>query len=254
MHKTIKIVSWNIAGGRKMKSLDQFDYENEDISYFAEQIGKFSPDIVCLQESHTNAKRSVAAEIAQLMGYEYAYNEVVSPSHIDSDYSLGLAILSREKPISKRLIRYPYPDFPLYFLDGRPAEAHHKGAQVIECSGVVVANTQMLLLPVFGKTYDEGEGAGLARKIDDQLGASFTTPLIFCGDFNYDSPRAIYPNMYEKLTLSEALPDELTRPNKNGDKKTPDHILYSKELTVNDAKVVTVQADHYLCFAELTLG
>lgn len=237
-----------------MKSLDQFDYDHENIEYFTEQISAFSPDIVCLQEVHTNDDRSVAADIARLMGYEYVYNEVVSPSHIDDDYSLGLAILSREKLTSKKFIRYPYPDFPLYFADGRPAIVHHKGVQIAEWNGITIANTQMLPLPVFGKTYNEGEGAGLARKIDAQLMTLFTTPLIFCGDFNYDSPQLIYPGTYDKLTLGEALPSELTRPNRDGVKKTPDHILYSKELVVDHAKIMPVEADHYLCFAELTLN
>jgi len=37
MLKRIKIASWNIAGGRRIRSLDLFDYKPEDVDYFSEE-------------------------------------------------------------------------------------------------------------------------------------------------------------------------------------------------------------------------
>lgn len=250
MSKKLTVASWNIAGGRAMRSLDHFDYEDEDLGYFADELSTADPDIVLLQEVHFNKNRSVARELAGLLGYEYCYEQPMSPSHVDEHYQLGMAVLSRMplKPLGT--VQYPYPHFPLFFSDGRPAVVHHKGAQVFDFGGLMIANTQMLPLTVFGARYDEGEGKVLAQGIEASLLENLKTPVIFGGDFNFDSPKSIYPNLYDQLRFREALPDELTRPNKENIKKTPDHIVYSDGLTLAGSYVKPVRADHYLCVAE----
>jgi len=233
-----------------MKSLDHFDYEEEDVTYFSDQIKNISPDIVCLQETHTNTSRAIATEIAREIGFEFVYNCPISTSHIDSRYRLGMAVLSKVDLKGNDVTNYPYPDFPLFFKDGRPAAVHQKGVQILMYDNLTIANTQMLPLPVFGKTYEEDEGAVLAQKIDELLSTIMKQPLIFCGDFNFDEPQVIYPKTYKAYGLEDALPDTLTRPNKEELKKRPDHILYSSDIVCTGAKVVTVQADHYLCYAD----
>jgi endonuclease/exonuclease/phosphatase family metal-dependent hydrolase len=252
MSKKLTVASWNIAGGHVMRSLDHFDYEKEDLTYFADALRTADPDIILLQEVHSNADRSVATDLAVLLGYENVYSQAVSPSHIDAEYRLGLAVLSKEPLEQLDFVEYAYPHFPLSFSDGRPAVVHHKGAQLLMAGDVMIANTQMLPLTVFGAHYDEGEGKVLAGRIDQLLEARLRTPVIFGGDFNFDTPSAIYPGLYAKLKLHEALPNELTRPNKEGVKKTPDHILYSEGLVLASSRIQEVQADHYLCIAEFT--
>lgn len=254
MKDEITIASWNIAGAHKMKSFDMFDYEGEDVAYFASQLGAQNPDIICLQETHSSSERSVAREIARRLGFEYVYEQPMSPSHIDPAYELGMAVLSKEELEPVVTFKVPYPSFPLAFSDGRPAAVHEKGVQVFMRGGVMIANLQLLPLTVFGARYDEGEGRELARQIEQTFLERLRAPLIFAGDFNFDSPRTVYPALYEAIGLEEALPSTTTRPNKEGAKKTPDHILYSKELAAAGGKVVKVQADHYLCTAKLKLG
>ena len=234
-----------------MKSLDHFDYEEEDLEYFASQIRKFSPDIVCMQENHSNEDRSVARELAGLLGHDYVYEEAISLSHVDPQYRLGMAIIAKQPFEHIKTTMYPYPEFPLFFSDGRPAEVHHKALQVVSFEGLMVANTQMLPLGVFGAAYDKGEGKDLAREIDRVLYESLTVPFVFCGDFNFNSPATIYPEFFSRSGASDALPDVLTRPNKEGLKKTPDHILFSGPELVR-SEVLETQSDHYLCFAEFS--
>ena len=39
LNNSIAIATWNIAGGRQVKSLEKlFDYQKEDLGYFAKQI------------------------------------------------------------------------------------------------------------------------------------------------------------------------------------------------------------------------
>jgi len=226
------------------------DYEGEDLEYFAGQLKAHNPDIVCLQESHTNSERSIAAELAALLGYGYVYNQPMSPSHVDAAFQLGTAILSKWPLEPSGTFNVPYPSFPLFFSDGRPAIVHEKGVQTFKLGDIMIANMQLLPIALFGAQYDDGaDGTALARSIELSLLEYLRTPLIFAGDFNFDTPQTVYANLYKTLSLHEALPSELTRPNKEGMKKTPDHLLYSDGLTLVDSKVVPVHADHYLCVA-----
>jgi len=254
MSKKLTIASWNIAGGRAMRSLDHFDYEEENLGYFAGILKAADPDVILLQEVHFSESRSVARDLADMLGYVNVYEQPMSPSHIDNAFQLGMAVLSKEPLEPLGTIQYAYPHFPLFFSDGRPAIVHHKGAQVFMADGVMIANTQMLPLPVFGAHYDEGEGNVLAGRIESALLQGLKPPVIFGGDFNFDMPSAIYPNLYAQLKLHEALPDELTRPNKENAKKTPDHILYSEGLALLDSYIQPVRADHYLCVAKFEIA
>lgn len=254
MSQSLRVATWNIAGARKMRSLDTFDYESQDTDYFADKLAELSPDVVCLQESHTSDKEIIAQAIAEKLGMTFVHNDVVSPSHIDSNYRLGNAIISRLPLVHKTDATYPYPDFANYFADGRPSVPHDKMIQIFEWAGVTIANTQMLPLTIFGHSYDRGEGRQLARQIEKILIKNLRAPLVLCGDLNHDQPAEIYPDLFSSLSLREALPDEMTRPNKENVKKTPDHILVTPECRIVDAKIVPVQADHFLGFADIRVA
>jgi endonuclease/exonuclease/phosphatase family metal-dependent hydrolase len=234
-----------------MKSFDRFDYSDEDTIYFADCLKGINPDIVCLQEVHSNAEYSTASDIARQLGFLYVYDIQASPSHIDSSFNLGNAILSKYELSFVGNVQYPYPEFDLFFKDGRPAAVHHKMVQIYMLDDTMIANTQMLPLGVFGENYSVGNGAGLARQIDNVLYEKLSTPIVFCGDFNFNTPKDIYPNTYKKLKLIEGLPETLTRPNAAGLKLNPDHIFISNDINVTSSDVITVQADHYLCYVDI---
>jgi endonuclease/exonuclease/phosphatase family metal-dependent hydrolase len=249
---TIRIASWNIAGGYPIASLAGFDYEKEDISYFTSQLAAIDPDIVCLQESHTSldGSRVIAAEIAQQLGLLHVFNSPASPSHVNKEYQLSTAILSRWKFISQKLYWYPDPDFDLFFPDGRKAVTHQKNLQLVQINDFYVANTQMLPLTLFGYAYDDGgDGSELAAGID-QVMSKVQNPVIWCGDFNYNHPLSIYDSL-QALAVSEALPDKITRPHNSGMKLTPDHIFYTSDFRLVESDVKQTKSDHYLCYAEL---
>lgn len=166
MAKTLKIASWNIAGGRTVRSLEHLDYETENLEYFADILRDVSPDILCLQEVHTNDDRSTARDLAGLLGYSHVYEDRLSPSHIDSNYEMGLAILSRqplETPVNRL---FPNPGYELVMPNGTTEACHEKGMQLTKYEGVTIANVQMLPVAVFGKSYETGDGVELAKEID----------------------------------------------------------------------------------------
>lgn len=254
MLQKLKIATWNIAGGQKVASLDRFDYEGEDIGYFVNMLARIAPDIVCLQETHTSKLRILAAEIAEQLGMRYVYNAPISPSHLNPEYQLGTAVLSNIQLEPLKEVTYPYPTFGHTLANGRPAAKHDKMVQLFSYRGVMIANTQMLPLHIFNERYDSGAGSQLAKHIQEVLMSHLRTPLIFCGDMNFDTPQTIYPDLYAHFALKEALPDVITRPNARGLKLTPDHILISEQVQLLRSGVVPAQTDHYLCWVEVEVG
>jgi len=252
----IKIASWNIAGGHSISSLQQFDYSPEDLDYFIEQLRSINADIVCLQESHTSedGSNSNAHAIAAALGYPHLLNSPSSPSHIEEGYKLSTAILSKVPFLEKRAVLYPYPSAPLFWRDGRAAVGRHeKNLQVVRTENFSIANNQMLPIHLFSLSYDDkGEGGKLAHRINETMAASVASPVLWCGDFNFENPLSIYPHL-NTLHLTEALPDKDTRPSVGGAKRRTDHIFYSPEFRLIASDVMTVNADHYLCWAEFEL-
>ena len=46
----MKIITWNVAGFRRSKSLAVWDYSEVDYEYIANEVKKYDPDVICLQE------------------------------------------------------------------------------------------------------------------------------------------------------------------------------------------------------------
>jgi endonuclease/exonuclease/phosphatase family metal-dependent hydrolase len=251
MDNTIKIISWNIAGARTMKSDTQFDYEPENQEYFVEQIQKFDPDVVCLQENLVSSDRSVGKEIAEKLKMECVFDSSAGhiANHVDDQYERGMTIMSKSAFEIETVAFYPDPPFELRWKDGSLAAVHHKFLQVINFSGVRIANTQMLPIRLWGYEYGTGVGFEYTRDIEDVL-MQLEKPVIFAGDFNFNEPEKIYPDLFRKLGLKDALPETLSRPSPSGEFKKPDHIFYSAEFSVVRSEIVTTLSDHYLCFAE----
>lgn len=248
----LKIVSWNIAGGHKAASLDHFDYQGEELEYFAGEISKLTPNIICLQEAHTKGSKSNATDLSELLDIEVIVNSVNSPSHIQRGYSLSNTIFSSLKHISVEENFYPDPKGELFWKDGTKANTHKKNLQYINFGDFNLANNQMLPVRLFGFSYDDKEGRGpeLVEQINDVMSQIVENPVIWCGDFNYENPLRLYSHMKD-LQLKDALPDRTTRPAKDNDKKKPDHIFYSPEFSLIEARIIKTKTDHFLCYAEL---
>jgi endonuclease/exonuclease/phosphatase family metal-dependent hydrolase len=251
----LKVVSWNIAGGHPMASLDHLDYGPEDLDYFVEEIRKFEPDILCLQEAHTplSGGASNAEQIAKALGMLCVLNEPANISHIDTEYDIGVALISKIPFKNSKTTFLPNPHIESVWEDGRLAYTHEKNLQVVDFEDFSVANNQMLPITLFGHKYDdESRGGELAGEINAVMTDFIpSAPLIWCGDFNFSDPLKVYPYMQER-ELVDALPDEGTRPAKDGSKKRPDHIFYTSEFKVVQTIVKKTNTDHYLCFAEFS--
>ena len=251
----MKIVTWNIAAAHTVKSKKRFDYADEDLAYFTRQLSILKPDVVCLQESHVNSQRSLAYEIAEVLGGYKVFDSPLSQSHIDPSYQVALSILTKETVSSSGFREFPLPDFDLFFADGRQAVKDTKGIQFVDYQGIRIANTHALPLIVFNYDYRKGEGRKLAAKIEFIMSEVLQSNSCLCGDLGMSNRQSdVYSSLFEKYKLQNALPDKPThyRQSEVGGVNAPDVILYTTStLRAPVADVIKTDTDHYLCWAEV---
>lgn len=245
----MRIATWNIGGGHKIKSLKTFDYEAEiNIDYFVDELKKLQLDIVCLQESQCNDGYSVAKVIADKLGMPHVYETPMHPSHVDTGYELSLAILSTKPFDNKQSYVQPYPSFDLFLPNGKPAGRYDNYIQVVELEGLQVAHTMNQPLEFLGHPYEDEYGKTYAKELCDMFNETLQRPLVFVGDFNTPNPAVTFKATCDHLSLKDALPAEATKPHGEGHL---DCIFYSSELNANAAAVLQTETDHYLCWAEV---
>lgn len=251
----VKIASWNIAGGRKVKSNKRFDYANEDVEYFVDNIKRLDPDIVCLQEAHFKDGESTAQKISRLLSSYNVFDQELSPSHIESGYRLGNSILSKMDFQSKENFIFPYPEFEMYFKDGRKAIRHDKGLQLVKVNNFFVANTQFFPIGIFGHKYYKDGGKALIEKMSILIEEQLKTPLLFVGDFSGDFGdyfNELMSSVLHKFSLTDSIKNKMTR-NEDSEGKgkfKTDYILYSQDFNLIKSQVIETETDHYLCFSE----
>jgi len=244
----IKIVTWNIAGARRIKSLTRWDYQDEELDYFVTQLKALSPDIICLQESHSNSSRSQAVEIAKKIGFNFFVDCPMSEARIDPQYQTTISIISNTTISDIEAKKLDYPEFKLVFPDGKEARKYDKYYLSTIIRGIRVVNIQVQPLHIWGHSYEASPGYELAQKYQ-QYFLNFTEPLILCGDLNTNQPDQIYSEFFNKFKLQEALPNKITRPDQGNKSRKSDHIFYSSNMSKINSDVIATDTDHYLCYS-----
>ncbi|MGY2093164.1 endonuclease/exonuclease/phosphatase family protein [Nocardia gipuzkoensis] len=246
--RPFRVVTWNIAGGRRALSTDAFDYDEVDMPYFAEQLRRFSPDVVNVQESEIGPNGSTARELAELLGYPHVYETEMCPSHISDGKTLSLAVISR-LPIEEAWAqRLPTTRLDLK-VGGRSVEPYDRYAQRVRVGGINVVNLHPTPLGFFGHSYEEGAGAEHAREIGSAVREMVEGPTVVAADLNTDRPGLVYGSTFEDMGMSAALePDARTVPGWDG---APDQIYSSREFQTVNQGVQTTDTDHHLVWADL---
>lgn len=244
----MRIVTWNIAGARTSRTAEQWDYhKNENLAYFIKHLQAVSPDVVCLQELHTNDKRSMAQEIAQALGLPHVYEVLTCPSHIDKNYKLANAILSKTPFTEPRSVLLPHPKFPLY-INGKEVPSFDRHLLVVQFPGYQVATLHVEPLNILGSDYNKGQGLKFGREIDTILVQSLDRPFIFTGDLYTEIMKKPFATFMHTFALQEALPAKTPTTPKEG---SPDHIVFTPEWWALSSRVIVTQSDHYLCVADI---
>lgn len=251
---TIRVATWNIAGGHTAASTKQFDYEGENVDYFCSELQKVNPDIICLQEVHTSQDgTSKAHSVAQKLGCDFVYNSPFSSSHIDRSKQLGNAMISKKELQFAGDYTYPYPDFGYTFKNGKPASRDDKGFSVCKLGDISVVNTHLMPIGIFGVDYmDNASGRNYASQIECKLISTVRSPAVICGDFNHPNYLDLYPKLVDSFNLRNTLPSEVTRPLDDGGLAV-DYILAPESINYSGGTVVKTDTDHYLCYVDLDM-
>lgn len=247
--QNLKIVTWNIAGGRTAISNELFHYEDqENADYFIDKLRGLDADVICLQESHCHDDYSLSKRIAVALGMDHVFETPNHPSHIEPGMEISTAILSKRPFTSTKSFQLPYPEFEMRFKSGKLANVYHKFLQVVELDGFTLANIHTQPLRVFSYDYHTGEGKEYAHQVEDLLLEKLKAPLIFAGDFNIPHVETLFTRLFEKHQLKDSL---------NSSKPTEinglhiDYILSSPEFVKAASGIKDSQSDHQLCWATL---
>nr|WP_280248974.1 alpha/beta fold hydrolase [Nocardia abscessus] len=260
----LRVVTWNIAGGRRSQSSAAFDYIS-DPQYFVDVLSPndgIDGDVVFVQESEVGPDGSNTRQLADTLGYQYIYETVMCPSHMDTTKAISIAVLSK-LPIEAAVdILLPATGLELT-LGGRVLEQDEqfdRYAQAVRIAGIWFVNLHPTPLGFFGRSYEEHddvEGAAHAREIEQLLrsladGARSLAngPVVFLGDFNTDDPRSVYQALISTLGLRVAL-DPATETVPWG--SAPDQVMASPELRKTRGDVVITETDHYPVVVDLSV-
>jgi endonuclease/exonuclease/phosphatase family metal-dependent hydrolase len=250
LNQKIKVLSWNIAGAHKARTLAQWDYTEADLDYFADILAEHQPDIVCLQENHANGNNSYSEYLAKAAGCPYVYDFSINKSHIDPNYWLTLTVLSKFRAHSVNNVFFDNPGWEEELADGTPIVSFETGVLMVRFADFWVYNVQFLPELLFKKDYRYGEGRTYVEKAMKKIGKR-GGPLIMCGDFNSQKYEEMFDSVPAHKGFKNAMAGMKNRPTLNG--PVPSDGIYYKTDTFRlcARDVQKTETDHYLCIAEL---
>ncbi len=258
--RPLRVATWNIAGGRRLRHPAEgedgneaipFDYDAIDVEYFADRLRDIDPDVVAIQESEAGVDGSTAQQLAALLGYPYVYETVMSQSHMDDSKMLSVAVISRLPIDAATAHQLPVTRLELR-IGEQPVAPHDRFAQVVEIAGISVVNLHPTPLGFFGYSYEEGDGAAHAEEIAQTLRAMATGPVVIAADLNTDRPHTVYQRTFDEIGLSPVLaPDARTVPGWDG---APDQVVASQDFTAADSGIAQTETDHWLVYSDLAIN
>jgi endonuclease/exonuclease/phosphatase family metal-dependent hydrolase len=185
---SIRVVNWNINRGLKLQRVIEF-------------LAAAKADIILLQESDLNARRThrlnVAREIAQKLQMNYVFGrefqELTQGTRASPAYH-GQATLSRW-PLSKsRILRFQkQSNFwrPHWFLPHlEPFQERIGGRLALVCEANVAGKTIITYnLHLESKGDDELRCSQIEETLEDSRQYNLNAPVVLAGDFNLDASR-----------------------------------------------------------------
>ncbi len=255
----MRFASWNIAGGHTFKKSleDAISYEEENLSYFIDELRKVDADIVVLQEAHTpdDSSEPLQSEIiAKELGYHLAGNQPYSPrSHIKAGNKLTLASLSKYPVISSSFHKLPNPGLKITRLNGDVWVSFDVGflTNTIDYNGtqINISNGHMVPFHYFKRDFSEPEFEPVRNSIIELYKSQAIRPALSGVDFNYNDLQKLLPAIFEGDLYEEAFTDMETTPGRG----QQDHVLFSNRWKLEKSEVKKVTADHFICIVDLEL-
>lgn len=181
----LRVVSWNIARGSQIQGVSQF------------LVGA-DADLILLQESDLNARRTarrnIAKELAQRLQMHYVFGiefqELGQGSRASPAYH-GQATLSRWPLSEPRIIRFCKQStywHPRWWIPPLPICQRRLGGRMALVNEVDIGDRKLIVynLHLESRNGDELRAQQLAEVLSDSLRYSLDVVVLAAGDFNFD--------------------------------------------------------------------
>lgn len=255
---TLKTLTWNIGGAYLLEEGADptllASYNIDGIDKIIEFIRNENPDIITLQETQKNGSVDQAEVIANALGMPYFFHDTTSESHLDSDSSLGHAIISKYPITSHETGFFNNPKVKVVWEDGSIATTFDKGYTncIVKLDNINLQVSTLHLTPFrrFNIDLDSEVGKNMLKDVQERV-ATKPEYYLLQGDFNIDAKqlKPLLPIMFED-GMQEVVTDEATTP-KN---RTYDHILYKGMKELSHRVDMTVLTDHYPVIATFEIA
>ena len=182
---SIRVVNWNINRGLRLQGVIEF-------------LASAKADIVLLQESDLNARRThhlnVAKEIAQKLQLNYVFGrefqELTQGSRASPAYH-GQATLSRWPLSNSRILRFQrQSNFwrPRWFLPEIEPFQERIGGRLAQVCETTIAGKKVVTYNVHleSKGDDALRCSQMEETLEDARRYEAGTPIVLAGDFNFD--------------------------------------------------------------------
>ncbi len=182
---SIRVVNWNINRGLRLQGVIEF-------------LASAKADVVLLQESDLNARRThhlnVAKEIAQKLQMNYVFGrefqELTQGSRASPAYH-GQATLSRWPLSNSRILRFQkQSNFwrPRWFLPEIEPFQERIGGRLAQVCETTIAGKKVVTYNVHleSKGDDALRCSQMEETLEDARRYEAGTPIVLAGDFNFD--------------------------------------------------------------------
>lgn len=252
----IKVITWNIGGGKILaKNSDPnklASYSEDGFNHIIEILKNENPDIITLQETHKNEFEDLVGNISKALGFDFYKHDSTSPSHIDSKFNLGHAIISRYPIDNHTSGFFNNPKLNVVWEDGSIAQSFDKGFStvVVSVDGQAINITTTHLVPFRRFKVDvESEVAKTILKDVQEKIKIMPAPWIISGDFNINSKslKDYLPRLLANMTELDI--NEPTTPKGS----YYDHIIFRGVKLMECHVLSNVVTDHYPVVATFEL-
>ncbi len=244
---SVHILSWNIARGSRLDTVIEF-------------LAGTNADVICLQETDCNARRTgrrnIAAEIAGALGMNYAFGiefQELSQGSSESPAYHGQATLSLFPLTESRILRFRNQSrfwHPYWWVPRLPKFQRRLGGRMALLNYVRIGDRALAVYNLHLESRsDDVRRAQLSELLKDARGYDCDTPIIVAGDFNFDLAEQSAASVVADARFHNPFKDHLrtTPSNHFGRKGALDWMLIKGPLHPVAARVdSSVSAsDHY---------
>lgn len=251
-----KTIQWNIGGGKIREAVADAavskNYLHDGLDHISEIIKKYNPDVVFLQEVHSNERFSQTQILSKKIKLNYYFDDVYDQSHLEDEQKLGQAIISRFLLENHQFEFFYNPKFETISENGEKWVSHNKGVSTClsKINNRIICLETLHALP-FRKFYINplSEVAVLLR---ESMVKKIKHDSVFLleGDFNFDNPSLLdfLPGIFND-NEKEVILKEPTTP----EGRFYDHIVF-KNIHHNFSKVISeVLTDHFPVYSEFKI-